>query len=222
MQREKSVGAITPGGPAARSGQLQVGDSIREINGHSLAKQSHADVVEQLCTQRHRLELTVERLEIPNIFRIPVLENDSGSQSLRRSSSRLSERKKIQSSFSLEPVPEALDSSWNSRSCTPVGYSIREAECYTVDLIADIRGFGFSVRMSPDIQQGSMVILRIQKGSPAYNDQRMQVGDKVLEINGVPTQSLTYTQVVKIIKFGGNHMQLKLRRANTRAYDLSI
>ncbi|KAM7535245.1 hypothetical protein Aperf_G00000100038 [Anoplocephala perfoliata] len=174
MQREKSVGAITPGGPAARSGQLQVGDSIREINGHSLAKQSHADVVEQLCTQRHRLELTVERLEIPNIFRIPVLENDSGSQSLRRSSSRLSERKKIQSSFSLEPVPEALDSSWNSRSCTPVGYSVQEAECYTVDLIADIRGFGFSVRMSPDIQQGSMVILRIQKGSPAYNDQRMQ------------------------------------------------
>uniref|UniRef100_A0A158QCF6 PDZ domain-containing protein n=2 Tax=Hymenolepis diminuta TaxID=6216 RepID=A0A158QCF6_HYMDI len=216
------IGAITPGGPAARSKRIQIGDKIVEINGHSLAKQSHSDIVEQLCTQHHRLELTLERLEPLNVFRIPVLENNCRAPALLRSGSRSSERRKFQQTSFLEPVPEAIDSSWNSRSSTPIGCSLKEAESYNVELLSDCRGFGFSVRMSPELQKGSMVILRIEKGSPAYNDRKMQVGDKVLEINGVPTESLTYTQAVKIVKFGGDHLQLKLRRVNTRAYDLSI
>lgn len=59
---------------------------------------------------------------------------------------------------------------------TPIGCSLKEAESYTVELLSDCRGFGFSVRMSPELQKGSMVILRIEKGSPAYNDRKMQVG----------------------------------------------
>ncbi|KAM3172177.1 hypothetical protein ACTXT7_015085 [Hymenolepis weldensis] len=110
------TGAITPGGPAARSKRIQIGDKIVEINGHSLAKQSHSDIVEQLCTQHHRLELTLERLESSNIFRIPVLENNCRTPALPRSGSRSSERKKFQQTSFLEPVPEAIDSSWNSRS----------------------------------------------------------------------------------------------------------
>ncbi|VDO11513.1 unnamed protein product [Rodentolepis nana] len=264
-------GAIIPGGPAARSRRIQVGDKITEINGHSLAKISHSDIVEQLCTQHRRLELTMERQEPSNTFRIPVLENNTRTPAFLRSSSRSSERKKLQQTSLLETVPESIDSSWNSRS---------EAESYNVELLSDSRGFGFSVRMNPELQKGSMVILRIEKGSPAYNDRKMQVGyqvlvtesaypdlndtatwprprsfspsgnscqcifsaaaaavvvvtsnggldfqevgDKVLEINGVPTETLTYTQAVKIVKFGGDHLHLKLRRVNTRAYDLSI
>ncbi|KAL5967482.1 Membrane-associated guanylate kinase WW and PDZ domain-containing protein 2, partial [Taenia solium] len=108
--------AITPGGPAERSKQLRVGDKITEMNGYSLAMQSHADVVEQLCTKHHRLELTVERQQFGKVFQIPVLDATDKAVPVRRSGSRSGERRKQQQPCLLEPVPEALDSSWNSRS----------------------------------------------------------------------------------------------------------
>ncbi|VDM22115.1 unnamed protein product [Hydatigera taeniaeformis] len=214
--------AITPGGPADRSKKLHVGDKITELNGHPLAIQTHADVVEQLCTKHHRLELTVERQRVGSVFQIPVLDADDKSKPVKRSGSRSGERLKQQQPCHLEPVPEALDSSWNSRSSVSSNYSLKESGFYTVDLIADGRGFGFSMRMNQCHSGVIMTILRIEKGSPAFRDMKMEVGDEVLEINGTPTKSLTYSQAVRVVKYGGDHIHLKLQRVTTCIYDLSV
>ncbi|VDK42510.1 unnamed protein product [Taenia asiatica] len=220
------IGAITPGGPAERSKQLRVGDKITEMNGYSLAMQSHADVVEQLCTKHHRLELTVERQQLGKVFQIPVLGATDKAVPVRRSGSRSGERRKQQQPCLLEPVPEALDSSWNSRSSTPLSCKLKESGCYAVDLTADSRGFGFSMRMSQGLHRTTMIILRIENESPAFRNMKMQasliVGDEVLEINGTPAESLTYAQAVRVVKCGGDHLHLKLQRVNTRIYDLSL
>ncbi|KAL5109427.1 Membrane-associated guanylate kinase WW and PDZ domain-containing protein 3 [Taenia crassiceps] len=216
------IGAITPGGPADRSKQLRVGDRITEMNGYSLAMQSHADVVEQLCTKHHRLELTVERQQVGNTFKIPVLDAADKALLVRQPGSRSSERRKQQQPCPLEPVPEALDSPLNSRSSTPQSCKLKESGCYTVDLISDGRGFGFSMRMSQGLHRTSIVILRIEKESPAFCNMKMRVGDEILEINGSPTDSLTYAQAVRVVKYGGDHLHLKLQRVNTRIYDLSL
>ncbi|KAH9284913.1 Membrane-associated guanylate kinase, WW and PDZ domain-containing protein 3 [Echinococcus granulosus] len=216
------IGAITPGGPADRSKQLHVGDKITEMNGYPLALQSHADVVEQLCTKHHRLELIVERQQARKVFQIPVLDANDNTMLARWSESRSNERRKQQQPSFLEPVPEALDSSWNSRTPSPLSCNLKESGCYAVDLTADERGFGFSLRMSQGLHRGTMTILHIEKGGPAFRDGKMQVGDEVLEINGTPTESLTYTQAAKVVKYGGEHIHLKLQRVNTRIYDLSV
>ncbi|VDD77629.1 unnamed protein product [Mesocestoides corti] len=99
---------------------------------------------------------------------------------------------------------------------------MKEPTCYTVNLTAEARGFGFSIRGGHERQQTPMFILRIEKGSPAFRNEKMQIGDEVLEINGTATAALTHAQVVRIVKLGGSHIRLKLRRVSTCTYDLSF
>ncbi|VDD78369.1 unnamed protein product [Mesocestoides corti] len=104
------IESITPGGPADRSKRLQIGDKIIEINGHSLALQPHETTIEQLCTKRHRIQLTIEKKESRNSFQIPEL-NENSERSERRSR----EHPPVPRSCLLEAVPEAYDSYWDSR-----------------------------------------------------------------------------------------------------------
>lgn len=61
-----------------------------------------------------------------------------------------------------------------------------------MDLRADNRGFGFSMRMSQGLHRTIMIILRIEKESPAFRDMKMQVGPIVTRFNTNSLCSLTF------------------------------
>lgn len=84
------------------------------------------------------------------------------------------------------------------------------ADCYAVELIRGPKGFGFSIRGGAEFNGMPLFILRIAPDGPAWS--LLNIGDEILEINGVSTVGMTHSDAVAAISHSGPAVKLKLRR----------
>jgi hypothetical protein len=89
------------------------------------------------------------------------------------------------------------------------------SDCYTVELVRGVRGFGFSIRGGAEFNGMPLFILRIAPDGPAYS--LLNVGDEIIEINNLPTVGMTHTDAVGLISQSGTQVKLKLRRNGSPA-----
>lgn len=61
---------MVPGGVAARSGKLRMGDRLLKVNGHELVGATHRDAVQLLLTPGPTLTLTVRHDPLPIGFQV--------------------------------------------------------------------------------------------------------------------------------------------------------
>lgn len=119
---------------------------------------------------------------------------------------------------------------------------IDEDQLYAVELSRGTRGFGFSIRGGREFHNMPLFVLRIAEQGAAAQDGRLrvryqtalflilytfyfsngmwlviycpQVGDQLIEINGISTKNMAHADAIELIKNGGPVVRLLLRRGN--------
>ncbi|XP_018407261.1 PREDICTED: membrane-associated guanylate kinase, WW and PDZ domain-containing protein 1-like isoform X2 [Cyphomyrmex costatus] len=83
---------------------------------------------------------------------------------------------------------------------------------HAVELTRGTRGFGFSIRGGREFQNMPLFVLQIADNGPASIDNRLRIGDQIIEINGINTKNMTHTEAIEIIRNGGPSVRLLVRR----------
>ncbi|XP_067928192.1 membrane-associated guanylate kinase, WW and PDZ domain-containing protein 2-like isoform X2 [Watersipora subatra] len=95
----------------------------------------------------------------------------------------------------------------NSQATQPAPGSI-----LSIELFRSSRGFGFSIRGGKEFNNMPLYVLRIAEEGAAYMDQRLLVGDEILEINDQQTNGMSHADAINLIQSGGSKVKLLIRR----------
>jgi len=87
-----------------------------------------------------------------------------------------------------------------------------ETQYHAVELSRGTRGFGFSIRGGREFQNMALFVLQIADNGPAALDGRLQIGDQIIEINGINTKNMTHAEAIEIIRNGGPIVRLLVQR----------
>ncbi|XP_073715280.1 protein scribble homolog isoform X17 [Misgurnus anguillicaudatus] len=178
------ISRVSEEGPAARAG-VKVGDKLLEVNGVDLHGAEHHTAVEALRNSGTAVVMSVlrERMVEPEnaITTTPLRPEDDYFPRERRSSGL---------PFHLEPGSPA----------GTTGPCQRLATC----LIRNDKGLGFSIaggKGSTPYRVGDtgIFISRIAEGGAAHRDNVLEVGDRVISINGVDMTEARHDQAVALL-----------------------
>ncbi|XP_073762324.1 protein scribble homolog isoform X6 [Danio rerio] len=178
------ISRVSEEGPAARAG-VKVGDKLLEVNGVDLHGAEHHTAVEALRNSGAAVVMTVlrERMVEPEnaITTTPLRPEDDYFPRERRSSGL---------PFLLDPDCPAVST----------GPAQRLATC----LIRNDKGLGFSIAGGKGstlyrVGDTGIFISRIAEGGAAHRDNILQVGDRVISINGVDMTEARHDQAVALL-----------------------
>uniref|UniRef100_A0A0N5AHE7 PDZ domain-containing protein n=1 Tax=Syphacia muris TaxID=451379 RepID=A0A0N5AHE7_9BILA len=209
-----SVGQIVGGGAAADDGRLRQGDEIMEIDGRSVVGDSHEAAVRlmQQAAKNGHVKLLVRRpkganfIEILNVIcnfcfaygdlfhiflylYIKIVEMQPASIQNQHNGLPPTSRNTIHSH-----IP-----------------SQQNVVISTYDVVLnrnDSDGFGFVIISTANKNGGT--IGSIMKGSPAAKCRELQVGDRVIAVNGIDIMSLSHSEIVNLIKDSGLSVRLTI------------
>ncbi|KAK9505211.1 hypothetical protein O3M35_009308 [Rhynocoris fuscipes] len=204
------VSKVTERGPAELA-DLRVGDKLISVNGHSMVGIGHYDAVEVLRSAGPILDIVILRettrhllLQKNSMTNESVGGGDSACSSLStsRAPSADSHNSVITSGFESTPglngPHHPLDNKLRKGD-----YDIRLQTVYTT-LIRDQNGLGFSIaggKGCPPFRDNSesIYISRITEGGAAEKDGKLQVGDRIVSINGVDLDGARHDQAVSML-----------------------
>ena len=86
-----------------------------------------------------------------------------------------------------------------------------EDQCYDVELHQSGNGFGLTIR-SDQKNSVPLFILEISIDGPAAIDGRLNVGDQIIEINGVDTTDMSHSEAIELIKNSEKSVKLRVIR----------
>ncbi|KAG7199732.1 hypothetical protein KM043_000407 [Ampulex compressa] len=109
------------------------------------------------------------------------------------------------------PLDDCCSNASLSQKDEPVGDG-DGGQYHAVELTRGTRGFGFSIRGGREFQNMPLFVLQIAENGPASIDNRLRVGDQIIEINGINTKNMTHTEAIEIIRNGGPSVRLLVRR----------
>ncbi|XP_070193690.1 membrane-associated guanylate kinase, WW and PDZ domain-containing protein 1-like isoform X2 [Littorina saxatilis] len=211
------IGRIIENSPAERCGRLHIGDRIMAVNGSDITHMHHEDIVNLIKESGYSVILTIG----------PPLDDASSTTSTSQRSSQGSmvnamafpaaQESDNQRRPDLSPHHPAWDRGnigtvGTSRTALSSQHQPTEGELYTVELHRGSRGFGFSIRGGREFNNMPLFVLRIADGGAADLDGRLKVGDQILQINNVSTDSMTHTEAIDIIQSGGSSVHLLMKR----------
>uniref|UniRef100_A0A5S6R650 Membrane-associated guanylate kinase, WW and PDZ domain-containing protein 2 n=1 Tax=Trichuris muris TaxID=70415 RepID=A0A5S6R650_TRIMR len=173
-----AIGRIISGSPAARCGLLRVGDRIVAVNGTSILKMPHGDIVNLIKDSGFAVTLTVGSPDDAAYSEMNGLRSEVQHSVKQQQQQQMTARH----DFNLDKTAPSND------------------EYFAVELQRGSKGFGFSVRGGREFSSMPLFVLRIAEGGPADLDRRLQVGDQLLEINGVSTTNMTHSEAIELIK----------------------
>jgi len=93
-------------------------------------------------------------------------------------------------------------------------------ETFIVELGRGAKGFGFSIRGGREFSNMPLFVLRVADTGPAQLDGRLQVGDQILEINGVSTLGMSHIEAIDLIK-RDHTVRLSIRRSTKSEIDIT-
>ncbi|XP_050533577.1 protein lap4-like isoform X2 [Daktulosphaira vitifoliae] len=194
------VSRLTPDGPADLAG-LRVGDKVLSANGHSLIDVDHYTSVEILrsCGSVLVLEILREINPQPKEWAIHVPgESTSSSVSNSRAPSVISHHTNYENTngHSLErnrKTPELLKD-----------LDTTKKQLVYTTLIRDQNGLGFSIAGGKGCtpfkdNSEAIFISRITEGGAAEKDGKLQMGDRVISINGIDVTGARHDQAVSML-----------------------
>ncbi|XP_053414400.1 protein scribble homolog isoform X2 [Nycticebus coucang] len=191
------ISRVSEEGPAARAG-VRVGDKLLEVNGVALQDAEHHEAVEALRGAGSAVQMRVWRermVEPENAVTITPLrpEDDYSPRERRGGAMRL-------------PLlqPDA-----------PGPLRQRHVAC----LVRSEKGLGFSIAGGKGSTpyragDGGIFISRIAEGGAAHRAGTLQVGDRVLSINGVDVTEARHDHAVSLLTAASPTIALLLEREN--------
>ncbi|XP_014022251.1 membrane-associated guanylate kinase, WW and PDZ domain-containing protein 1 isoform X6 [Salmo salar] len=218
------IGRIIEGSPADRCGKLKVGDRILAVNGCSITNKSHSDIVNLIKEAGNTVTLRIipgdessNASLLTNAEKIATITTTHTAQQQATPEPRNNTKPKQESSFEFKspqaPPPPAPTTQPPAQ----------DAGFYSVDLERENKGFGFSLRGGHEYNM-DLYVLRLAEDGAAVRNGKMKVGDEILEINGESTKGMKHARAIELIKNGGRHARLVLKRGDGSVpeYDPSI
>ncbi|XP_043834769.1 protein scribble homolog isoform X17 [Dromiciops gliroides] len=188
------ISRVSEEGPAARAG-VRVGDKLLEVNGVTLQGAEHHEAVEALRGAGGAVLMRVWRermVEPENAITVTPLrpEDDYSPRERRGSALRL-------------PEPSSPSGPPRQR--------------HTTFLVRSERGLGFSIAGGKGSTpyragDGGIFISRIAEGGAAHRAGTVQVGDRVISINGVDMTEARHDQAVALLTAASPTITLLLER----------
>ncbi|XP_026638338.1 protein scribble homolog isoform X2 [Microtus ochrogaster] len=195
------ISRVSEEGPAARAG-VRVGDKLLEVNGVALQDAEHHEAVEALRGAGAAVQMRVWRermVEPENAVTITPLrpEDDYSPRERRGGGLRLP---------LLQPE-------------TPVPLR----QCHAACLVRSEKGLGFSIAGGKGSTpyragDGGIFISRIAEGGAAHRAGTLQVGDRVLSINGVDMTEARHDHAVSLLTAASPTISLLLERETGGTY----
>ncbi|XP_072175849.1 uncharacterized protein [Diadema setosum] len=192
------ISRVVEGGVAAKNG-LQLGDKILSVNGSNLANADHLEAVEALKAAGNTIAMVVSR----EVF----VSTDATPQPPPEPEEPVEEEP---GPVLLPPPPspqpqdngERHERSGVKFAPEPKFHHVQEK--ITLKLVKDSNGLGFSIaggKGSPPFKgnDDSIFISRISEGGAADRTGILQVGDKVLKINGVEMAEARHETAVTLL-----------------------
>ncbi|KAJ1526097.1 hypothetical protein ONE63_009262 [Megalurothrips usitatus] len=105
-----------------------------------------------------------------------------------------------------------LDDASSTASVSHREEGVEDEQYHAVELNRGTRGFGFSIRGGREFQNMPLFVLQIAENGPASLDNRLKVGDQIIEINGINTKNMTHAEAIEIIRNGGPSVRLLIKR----------
>ncbi|XP_029948647.1 membrane-associated guanylate kinase, WW and PDZ domain-containing protein 1b isoform X2 [Salarias fasciatus] len=208
-----TFGRIIEGSPADRCGKLKVGDRILAVNGCSITNKSHSDIVNLIKEAGNTVTLRIipgdessNASLLTNAEKIATITTTHTPQQQAAPEARINTKPK-QESFEFKP-PQGPPPQPPTQTL-----SAQDSEFYSVDLERDNKGFGFSLRGGREYNM-DLYVLRLAEDGAAVRNGKMRVGDEILEINGESTKGMKHARAIELIKNGGRHAHLVLKRGD--------
>ncbi|KAF8567916.1 hypothetical protein P879_05078 [Paragonimus westermani] len=237
--KASEIGRIIPGSPADRCGKLRVGHRIVAINGQTLAGMHHTEIVQLIRRSQKHLLLTIETDPSNGTL---SLKNSNGKSPVGKLILQIYESNinypdsKVPQVFNEcdSEISPTTETSWSEKPLQNVNCNSHRARIpvccseqpspsiYAVTLRRGAHGFGFSLRGGTDYDRVPLFVFRIADGGPTYLDGRIQIGDEILEINGVPAHAMTHQQAVDTINKSGSELHLLLSDHSCRLLEASV
>lgn len=234
VNRAISIGSVVFGGAAAKNGKLKSGDEIISINGIKVLGSTHKNVVDLISACTNRATIMVRRKKFAEACEVILTRNldegfgfviissadcaligkiIEGSPADRCQQLHVRDRIIAVSGRDITPNmqhPEIVNMIKESGSVLRL--KIIPADCYTVELIKNSPNdsFGFRMRGGSEYDGTGLYILRVAPYGLARD--LLNVGDQIIEINGIPTVGMTHQQAASIIRHSDPIVKLKLRR----------
>ncbi|KAK6634563.1 hypothetical protein RUM43_011964 [Polyplax serrata] len=187
-----TIGRIIKGSPAERCGQLHVGDHILAVNHIDIISLHHGDIVNLIKDSGFSVTLTIG----------PPFDDTSSNASQRDDAESGVDEDQYQMNrgFGYPGHPAGKDG------------STVEDQYHAVELNRGSRGFGFSIRGGKEFQNMPLYVLQIAENGPAAVNDKLKIGDQLIEINGINTKNMTHAEAIEIIRKGGPTVRLLVRR----------
>ncbi|XP_053207275.1 membrane-associated guanylate kinase, WW and PDZ domain-containing protein 3-like [Panonychus citri] len=229
--RNISVGSIVIGGVAHKDGILKAGDEILSINARDITGASHHTVVNLMSSCDNTVSLLVRRKKNSDAYDV-VLQREAtedfgfviisygncaligriieASPAHRCGRLRIRDKIIMVNGHDIRNTSHPEVVNMIKESGHTLCLRIIPADSYSVELIRGPKGFGFSIRGGAEFNGMPLFILRIAPDGSAHS--LLNVGDEIIEINGISTVKMTHAEAVQVIHQSGAQVKLKLRR----------
>ncbi|XP_064393850.1 disks large 1 tumor suppressor protein-like [Halichondria panicea] len=161
---------LIPGTPAETDGRLQLGDQIVSVNGTSLKAVSHMFAVQTLKDSGKFVNLKVRRKQ----GRVWTPASDTGTLD-RRYRVNIEHR-------SVSPATRVVD----------------------IILIKNMKGLGFSIAGGRGnqhvLEDDGIFVTKIIEGGAAEQDGTLEIGDRIIKVNGNTMVDVTHDEAVAVLK----------------------
>ncbi|XP_003801721.2 FERM and PDZ domain-containing protein 2 [Otolemur garnettii] len=186
------VKSIVPGGPAAKEGQILLGDRLLQVDGVSLYGLTHKQAVQCLKGPGQVARLVLERRGPRTAQQCP-------------SNDRMGD----------EHTAVSLVTALPGRPSSCV--SVTDGPKFEVKLKKNANGLGFSfVQMEREscshLKNDLVRIKRLFPGQPAEENGAIAAGDIILAVNGRPTEGLIFQEVLHLLRGAPQEVTLLLCR----------
>ncbi|CAG5133714.1 unnamed protein product, partial [Candidula unifasciata] len=206
---------VLPDSPAGRNGTLKKGDRILEVNGIDVSNATHDEAVEVIRNASSPILFVVQSLSFsssPGDLESSQLKPTKTLEDpilLSQSSMASSLGSTPQQSFEQMDARLTGESFSDSEDEDEFGYTRRRIQrkyadlpgiVQLVDLSRGSAGMGLGLAGNKDRSKMSVFVAGIQPDSPAQRDGRIQIGDELLEVNGINLFGLSHLNASAVIK----------------------
>ncbi|KAL4660161.1 ligand of Numb protein X 2 isoform X1 [Arapaima gigas] len=181
------VTSIQPHGCLSRDGRIKQGDVLLSINGQDLTSLSHSEAVGTLKASAASCSVLLKALEVTTLSD----EEHTAWEAL--------------------PRHDDYDANWSPSWIMWLGLPSHLCSSHEVVLHRSHMGsWGFSIVGGYEENHGKQpfFIKTIVLGTPAYYDGRLKCGDMIVSVNGVPTEGMSHSVLVPMLKEQRNRVAL--------------
>ncbi|XP_050101210.1 glutamate receptor-interacting protein 1 [Anopheles aquasalis] len=205
LQKPIRISALTEGGIAQNSGQLQVGDWLLAINGESIAGVPLTTATKLLHRYEHAVDLQMARP--PPTTGTTVVTPPPGTGVVEQQAAAAAAAAVY---AKVQRRPRSPGSQLEATSSTGSGAGHHRTMQVTLfkDRVYD--DYGFSV--SDGLYERGVYINRIRSGGPADLGSLLRPFDRIVQVNGTKTQDFDCCLTVPLIAAAGDKIELVIQR----------